>query len=93
MGAGGARGLPDEEVIEQAIREQRIVVTFDLDFGRLYYFHHRGRVGILVLRLNRLTFSGQEGRLKEFLGRVDLEGRGLERSLIVLEAHRYRILR
>jgi len=92
VGAGGARGLPDEEVIEQAIRE-RIVVTFDLDLSRLYYFHHRGRVGILVLRLNRLTFSGQEGRLKEFLGRVDLEGRGLERSLIVLEAHRYRILR
>ncbi len=93
MGAGGARGLPDEEVIGQAIREQRIVVTFDLDFGRLYYFHYRGRVGILVLRLNRLTFSGQEERLKEFLGRVDLEGQGLERSLIVLEAHRYRILR
>jgi len=70
-----------------------MVVTFDLDFGRLYYFHHRARVGILLMRLSRLTFPAMEKRLREFLEKADLEGRGLQRSLIILEAHRYRVLR
>lgn len=73
--------------------EDRVVVTFDLDFGRLYYFHYRERVGILLMRLSRLTFPAMEKRLREFLQRADLEGRGLRRCLIVLEPHRYRVLR
>ncbi|HLB68398.1 MAG TPA: hypothetical protein VJN63_08045 [Thermoplasmata archaeon] len=45
------------------------------------------------MRLSRLTFPGMEKRLREFLETADLEGRGLQRSLIVLEPHRYRVLR
>ena len=87
------RGASDDAVVRRAIAEDRMVVTFDLDFGRLYYFHYRARVGVLLMRLFRLTFAGMEARLQTFLGTADLEGRGLRRCLVVLEPHRYRVLR
>lgn len=68
-------------------------MTQDLDFGRLYYFHHRGQVGVVVLRLSRLTFAGMEERVKQFLARMVGEGRDVDRTLVVLEPHRYRVLR
>lgn len=93
LSLGSARGLSDEEVIDAAIQGGRMIVTQDLDFGRLYYFHHRGQVGMLVLRMSRLTFAGMEKRVREFLEKTDLEARGFHRSLVVLEAHRHRVLR
>ncbi len=68
-------------------------MTQDLDFGRLYYFHHRGEVGVLVIRCARLTPAGMLRRLKGFLERTDLEAIGLPRSLAVLEPHRHRVLK
>lgn len=87
-----ARGLSDEDVVDLAIREDRMIVTQDLEFGRIYFFHRRGRVDIPVLRLARLSLPGMERGLREFLERTDLEGRGLHRGLIVLEPHRHRVL-
>jgi predicted nuclease of predicted toxin-antitoxin system len=92
LAVGPRRGLADEAILEVAEAGGRMVVTFDLDFGRLYLFQHRGRVGVLLMRLSRLTFPAMERRLREFLGKVDLEARGLQRALIVLEPHRHRVL-
>ena len=30
-------GLPDEQVLSRAFREERIILTFDRDYGRLLY--------------------------------------------------------
>jgi predicted nuclease of predicted toxin-antitoxin system len=87
------RGLSDEEVIQKARDEDRVVVTQDLDFGRLYYFHHRGQVGVIVMRLSRLTFAGMEARLREFLAKAAAESKPIDRALVVLEPHRHRKLR
>ncbi len=92
LSLAAGRGGSDAQVVDRAVAEDRMVVTFDLDFGRLYYFHRRGQVGVLLLRLGRLSFPAMETRLREFLGRVDIEARGLQRALIVLEPHRYRVL-
>ena len=87
------RGRSDEEVVELAISEDRLLVTQDLDFGRLYHLHRRGELGIIVLRLARLSLAGMEARLSEFLKGTDIQTRGWSRSLVVLEPHRYRVMR
>ena len=48
-------GLTDEKVIKFAKKEKRVIITFDLDFGEIYYFSERGRVGIIVLRIEDQT--------------------------------------
>ncbi len=87
------RGRSDEEVAELAIAEDRILVTQDLGFGRVFQLHRRGELGVIVLRLTRLTFAGMETRLTEFLKGADLEARGWTRSLIVLEPQRHRVIK
>ncbi len=85
------RGLSDEEVLDRALREDRVLVTSDLGFGRLYYLRFRGEVGIVVLRIRPPTFENILGRVRSFLQEADLED--LARSLVLLESHRYRVLR
>ncbi len=71
--------------------EGRVLVTSDLDFGRLYHLRFRGEVGILVLRIRPPTFETMEARVRVFLREADLEA--LADSLVLLESHRYRVLR
>jgi predicted nuclease of predicted toxin-antitoxin system len=45
-----APGLNDAEVIDMAVREQRIFVTEDQDFGQLVYAAGKPTAGIILLR-------------------------------------------
>ncbi len=87
----GDRGLSDEEVLDRAMRENRVLVTSDLDFGRLYHLRFRGEVGIIVLRIRPPAFGTIQARVRSFLREADLEE--LTDSLVLLESRRYRILR
>jgi predicted nuclease of predicted toxin-antitoxin system len=73
------------------MRENRVLVTSDLDFGRLYHLRFRGEVGIIVLRIRPPTFETIQARVRSFLREADLEE--LTDSLVLLESRRYRILR
>ncbi len=44
-------GIEDAAVAKIAEKEQRILITFDLDFGELYYFSSKKKLGIIILRL------------------------------------------
>lgn len=48
--------LPDEQILELAVRENRIVVTNDKDFGGLVFRDRQPHRGVILLRLpdNRL---------------------------------------
>lgn len=82
--------LPDEEVVEIAKDEGRVIVTFDLDFGQIYHFREPERVGVIVLRLRNQTVEVVNRRLKEFFSDFkDLEL--LPSSLVVVDETRYRI--
>lgn len=82
--------LPDEEVVEIAKDEGRVIVTFDLDFGQIYHFREPERVGVIVLRLRNQTVEVVNSRLKEFFSDFkDLEL--LPSSLVVVDETRYRI--
>jgi len=45
----GMLGIDDERVMDIAIKENRIIITLDLDFGYLY-FKKREKVRIIVIR-------------------------------------------
>ncbi len=43
-------GMTDEEVVELAIKERRIIITFDKDFGRIA-LSNPGITGVILLRI------------------------------------------
>ena len=43
--------LPDSEILARAVREQRLVITMDKDFGELVYRSGQPHSGVLLLRL------------------------------------------
>jgi predicted nuclease of predicted toxin-antitoxin system len=60
-------GLPDEEVLAIASREQRILITDDRDFGELVFRQHRAHSGIIYLRLSSFSFALTTARLEHVL--------------------------
>lgn len=49
----GFHRLPDEEVFAKALRERRVVLTFDLGFGEIAAFSGARPVSVVVLRLRQ----------------------------------------
>ncbi|MBI2591346.1 MAG: DUF5615 family PIN-like protein [Candidatus Brennerbacteria bacterium] len=60
-------GIKDEEVLKIAQKEKRIIITFDLDFGELYYFSSKRKTNILVLRLDDQRIEAVHSILGRFL--------------------------
>ena len=84
-----SRGVTDEEVVAQAIEQERIVITLDLDFGEIFHFHKRGKVGIIVLRVAPPTIENVNTTLKRLLSSLEIEKH--KKSLIIVDWHKYRI--
>jgi predicted nuclease of predicted toxin-antitoxin system len=47
----GQAGLTDFELVNLARKEERIIVTLDLDFGELYHEQSCSAFGVIILRL------------------------------------------
>lgn len=62
-------GVPDIEVLQQACRKNRIILTFDKDFGELAI---RDQVapcpGIILVRVFKKTPSDLAGYIREVIG-------------------------
>jgi predicted nuclease of predicted toxin-antitoxin system len=43
--------MKDTDIFDWAVREQRLVVTMDKDFGELVYLSGQAHAGVLLLRL------------------------------------------
>jgi len=83
-------GMTDEQVIKLAKKEKRIIITFDLDFGEIYYFNERGKVGTIVLRLENQTVESINKVLDKFFQK-EAKNIDLERSLVVIDENKIRI--
>lgn len=71
-------GQPDARVIEVCSREQRALVTLDLDFSNILAYPPAKFAGIVVLRLAdqaHVTVEAAMRRLLELLGSEPLAGR------------------
>ena len=86
----GLSHLSDREIVEMAKRDERVVITFDLDFGKIYHRWERGRIGAIVLRLEDQTVESVNRVLGRFFANV-VATVPLERSLVVLDEARVRI--
>jgi len=62
-------GMSDEEVVELAVREQRIIMTFDKDFGRTT-ISKPGIPGVILLRIPPLSPQYIAERILSALERI-----------------------
>jgi predicted nuclease of predicted toxin-antitoxin system len=90
------RGVDDLEVIRVAKKEKRVIITQDLDFGRLYYFMMKGDVGITVIRQKKAqtveVVNQALKRLFEFVRKENINEEIIARSLSIISERKIRIL-
>jgi predicted nuclease of predicted toxin-antitoxin system len=81
--------LPDDAILEKGLREDRIVLTFDLDFGDLLATGQRRLPSVIIFRLHNQTPKNVTRRLLDLLS---VEAQRLEAgALIIVEETRYRV--
>ncbi len=85
----GLERLPDNEIFEKAIKEERIILTFDLDFGEIAAFATERKVSIIVFRLNNTSTPHVRERLKAVL--ADCSEQLRSGAVIVVEESRHRV--
>ncbi|MCX5895601.1 MAG: DUF5615 family PIN-like protein [Proteobacteria bacterium] len=79
--------MTDEDILRWAVREQRIIVTTDIDFEEMIWRQARSHCGIL--RLENLPRSERIILLKDALNRhaEDLEGG----SIVIADSKNFRV--
>jgi len=83
--------IPDEDVVELAKEQKRVVITFDQDFGEIYHFKEKGKFGAIVLRLEDQTVESVNQLLGEFF--TQQQEIDLENSLVILEKGKVRVIK
>lgn len=80
--------VKDSTILTLAVREHRIILTFDRDYGELIYkYHQTAPLGIVYFRFIAQT---PEEPAHELLRVLSLEDITLERRLTVFERDRVR---
>lgn len=60
-----AKGAKDEQVLERALNEKRVLITEDRDFGELVYARAQSSAGVILVRFHsraRRAISGLRTR-------------------------------
>lgn len=87
----GLSRATDREIVEVAIKEGRIIVTYNSDFGDIRDFPPGSYPGVIRLRVHPQTDEVLHPRLAEFLGSVEPEQ--LQGALVILDNVKARIRR
>jgi predicted nuclease of predicted toxin-antitoxin system len=64
VSGAGYGNLPDDQIFDRAAKEDRILVTFDLDFGEIIGLGNKPGLGIILLRLRFVHQSYLRERLR-----------------------------
>lgn len=86
----GLGSLDDINVAEMAIKEERVIITFDLDFGEIFHYRSSPELSVIVLRLNDQTVESVNSRLK-LLFKSDIVDKNMENTLITVSDKTVRI--
>ncbi|HEY4587580.1 MAG TPA: DUF5615 family PIN-like protein [Thermoanaerobaculia bacterium] len=87
----GLHHLPDEEILRLARREQRVILTFDLDFGDLLAAGAFSLPSVIIFRLQDQTPASVTPKL---LSLIAERGREIEEgAIVIVEERRYRFRR
>lgn len=83
-----ARGATDEQVLERALKEKRVLITEDLDFGRLVYARGRSTAGVLLVRFKSRARSAKTATVMDAVAKL---GARLQGAFAVVEPGRVRL--
>ena len=76
----GLQRMSDAAIVEMARDDQRIIVTHDLDFGRIVALSHQRIPSVITLRLSDMRSGNVSRYLQEVLARYS---EPLERGALV----------
>lgn len=83
-----APGSTDDQVLERAVHEQRVLITEDRDFGELVYARARLSAGVILLRFQSRARSAKAATVIDAVTRL---GTRLRNAFAVIEPGRVRI--
>jgi predicted nuclease of predicted toxin-antitoxin system len=83
-----AKGAKDEEVLERAANEQRVLITEDLDFGRLVFAGEGRSAGVVLLRFPSRARRAKPATVVEAVTKL---GSRLQDAFTVVEPGRVRV--
>ncbi len=85
----GLHKMPNGQIFEKAINENRIMITFDLDFGEIAAFTRGEKASVILFRLQNTRISNVLDRLAYVLANSsEALSKG---AVIVVEQYRHRI--
>jgi predicted nuclease of predicted toxin-antitoxin system len=87
----GLQRLPNGEIFQKAGREQRIVLTFDLDFGEILAASGRQIVSVILFRLRNTRTGFVIQRLDDVLNQSSAEL--MQGTIVIVEDGRHRVRR
>jgi len=87
----GLQRLPNGEIFRKAVAEQRIVLTFDLDFGEIVALSEGRLTSVILFRLRNTRTPRVIERLSQVLAHCAREAE--QGAVIVVEDSRHRVRR
>lgn len=82
----------DEEIYHYSLNSQRVILTFDLDFGYMYYFKYQGKIGTIILRIKPQTVENTNKTLEKLHTSSFFKRTDLQKALIIVGNKKVRIL-
>src|SRR5437764_15417882 len=83
--------LPDSDIVAKAAQEQRVVLTFDLDFGDILAVARTDTPSVIIFRLRNQTPAAVNPRLFRVIS--DCESALLSGAIVLVEEKGYRVRR
>ena len=83
-----ARGATDEQVLERALNENRVLITEDRDFGELVYARGRSSPGVILVRFHSRARQAKPATVVEAVAKLSSR---LRDAFTVVESGRARI--
>jgi predicted nuclease of predicted toxin-antitoxin system len=80
------KGMKDQEVLEFSLKESRIIITFDKDFGELAVKEKRKATGVILLRMHPESVQYIKERILLLFEKI----KELKDKFIVLEEYTIR---
>lgn len=85
----GLHRMPNGEIFDKAIRENRIVITFDLDFGEIASLIESRKASVILFRLKNTRTAYAIERLS---AAIEAFADALEKgAIVIVEDTRYRV--
>ena len=85
------KGADDIKIVEWAIKNDAVIIAGDLDFGELWYWHYRGKLGVIMLRIKSYKIESQYEVIKFLHDSNVLINDKIGNSLVIAASSRYRI--